>query len=133
MSMPAQRRSRFCAATTAVPQPQKGSRTRVAGVGGEREDAFEQAEGLLGRVTAACQVTRAERWNVDPDIPERRAALFVQIALEAGDRARPGLNDAPVVVSLLHALTGPAPDAGDAQKLVGEVGAFLVGIDQVVE
>lgn len=47
--MPIQRRPNFCAAATAVPQPQKGSST-ISSLRACRDDAFEKCLRLLGVV-----------------------------------------------------------------------------------
>ena len=78
MSMPIHRRPSFSAAATAVPQPQNGSRTYIAGVAAGLDDAFQEGEELSGGIAKSFGGIGADRWYVIPNILQTSRLDFRQ-------------------------------------------------------
>ena len=110
MSMPIHWRPRFCAATSAVPQPQKASSTMSFGLLLSFDDAFQERKRLLRRITEALVSLCIERADVDPtQFCSGTPLHLVEITLVSGELPAARVDDAAFRLQLLHVFSANTP------------------------
>lgn len=101
MSMPIHWRPSACAATSAVPQPQNGSRTMSPGLEGNRDHPFQERQRLLRGPWEPFLGLAVDGGNVVPDVLERRPWVVVEVPLVLR-HPRLRVHESALALELLH-------------------------------